>query len=214
MPSGSSSKRERLLHKLLREVTRSESQAVDHAAAESRRIGDAPPAIALREVAAHVLAMKPRLVEMSSAHGLELHRSAFGSRLSTLRQLVADRVSPALADAEHAYRTAILDLRHGIDVVRVLREVSRRHELFGLIRWSDDWLRARRTLVAGVEARLVWFADASARARDGHDGGLDGRDLGNAASDVRPDRRPKPPSDASSAPDSERKPTSPQHDRP
>jgi hypothetical protein len=31
--------------------------------------------------------------------------------------------------------------------------------LFGLIRWCDDWLGARRTLVARVEAQLSWFAD-------------------------------------------------------
>jgi len=217
MPAGSSSKRDRLIHKLLREVTRAESQAIDHAATESRRLGEAPPAIALREVAAHALSMKPRLLDMSSAHGLDLHRSAFGSRLSTLRQLVVDRVTPALADAEHAYRTAILDLRHGLDVVRVLREVSRRHELFGLIRWCDDWLRARRTLVTGVEARLLWFADAAARARDA----LEVRDVGAAASEARPETRPGAPTDArdggAGAPaptDSERQPTSPHHDRP
>ena len=53
---------------------------------------------------------------------------------------------------------ALLDLRHGIDVVRVLREVARLDELFGLIRWCDDWLPARRALVARVEAQLAWFA--------------------------------------------------------
>ena len=62
-------------------------------------------------------------------------------------------------DAERAYRAALLDLRHGLDVVRVLREVARLEELFALIRWCDDWLAARRTLVARVEAQLGWFAE-------------------------------------------------------
>ena len=60
------------------------------------------------------------------------------------------------------FRGALLDLRHGIDVVRVLREVSRLEELFAVIRWCDDWLPARRTLVARVEAQLGWFAEQPA----------------------------------------------------
>ena len=74
---------------------------------------------------------------------------------SKLRQLVTDRIH----DAERAYRAALLDLRHGLDVVRVLREVARLEELFAVIRWCDDWLPARRTLVARVEAQLAWFAE-------------------------------------------------------
>ena len=44
-------------------------------------------------------------------------------------------------------------------VMRVLRDVARLEELFALIRWCDDWLAARRTLVARVEAQLAWFAE-------------------------------------------------------
>jgi hypothetical protein len=64
-----------------------------------------------------------------------------------------------MQDPERAYRGALLDLRHGVDVVRVLRDVARLEELFALIRWCDDWLAARRTLVARVEAQLAWFAE-------------------------------------------------------
>ncbi|HSN25392.1 MAG TPA: hypothetical protein VLT45_03880 [Kofleriaceae bacterium] len=72
-----------------------------------------------------------------------------------MRQLVTDRIQ----DPERAYRGALLDLRHGLDVVRVLRDVARLEELFALIRWCDDYLAARRTLVARVEAQLAWFAE-------------------------------------------------------
>jgi hypothetical protein len=147
--------RRRLLEKLLRELVRSESQAVDHPAREARRIGETPPVHALREVAGHAVAMRPRLQLALDGHSLTSARGGISTTLSTLRQLVTDR----LHDAERAYRSALLDLRHGVDVVRIIREVARIDEVFSLIRWCDDWLSARRTLVASVEAQLGWFAE-------------------------------------------------------
>ncbi len=146
------SDRKRLLEKLLRELVRTEAQTADHVAREERRIGDTPPTRALRAVAAHVEQMRPRLRQVIDSLGASVS-PRFGIRLSTLRQLVAEH------NAERAYRGALLDLRHGVDVVRVLREVAHLEELFALIRWCDDWLAARRTLVERVEAQLGWFSE-------------------------------------------------------
>ncbi len=154
--------RRRLLDKLLRELQRSEVQTLEHAPREARRIGESPPVIALRDVAVHAMSLRPRLQHALDGHGLTANRNGISATLSTLRQLVTDRIH----DAERAYRAALLDLRHGLDVVRVLREVARLEELFGLIRWCDDWLPARRTLVARVEAQLNWFADQPFSPRD------------------------------------------------
>lgn len=147
--------RRRLLDKLLRELQRSEAQTLEHAPREARRIGESPPVSALRDVAVHAMALRPRLQLALEGHSLVAGRSGISATLSTLRQLVTDRIH----DAERAYRAALLDLRHGLDVVRVLREAARVEELFGLIRWCDDWLPARRALVARVEAHLGWFAE-------------------------------------------------------
>lgn len=147
------SERRRLLEKLLRELVRSEDQVVEHAPREAKRIGETPPVDALRDVAGHAYAMRPRFQQVLDGHGLVLARGGLSATLSTLRHLVTHRMH----DAERAYRTALLDLRHGLDVVRVLREVARLEELFALIRWCDDWLPARRTLVTRVEAQLSWF---------------------------------------------------------
>jgi hypothetical protein len=149
------SERRRLLEKLLRELVRAEEQAIEHASREAKRIGETPPVTALREVAVHVQSMRPRFAHVLEGHALVTGRGGITATLSTLRHLVTDRIH----DAERAYRAALLDLRHGLDVVRVLREVGRLEELFALIRWCDDWLPARRTLVARVEAQLQWFAD-------------------------------------------------------
>jgi hypothetical protein len=152
---GPQSERRRLLEKLLRELVRSEEQAVEHAPREGKRIGETPPVDALRDVAVHALSMQPRLQLVLDGHNLAAGRGGISATLATLRHLVTDRIH----DAERAYRAALLDLRHGVDVVRVLREVARLEELFAVIRWCDDWLAARRTLVARVEAQLAWFAD-------------------------------------------------------
>jgi hypothetical protein len=147
--------RRRLLEKLLRELLRSETQAIEHPVREARRIGEMAPVVALRNVAEHARAMRPRLVLSLDGHEVISGRGGISATLATLRQLVSDRIH----DGERAYRAALLDLRHGVDIVRILREVARLEELFALIRWCDDWLPARRTLVARVEAQLGWFAD-------------------------------------------------------
>jgi hypothetical protein len=149
------SDRRRLLDKLLRELVRSEAQASEHVTREARRIGDTPPVAALRDVATHAIEMRPRFDQLLDGHSLVSAKSGIAATLSSLRHLVTDRMQ----DPERAYRGALLDLRHGLDVVRVLRDVARLEELFALIRWCDDWLAARRTLVARVEAQLAWFAD-------------------------------------------------------
>lgn len=147
--------RRRLLDKLLREFVRSEAQAVEHAPREARRIGEAAPVQALRDIAAHALSMRSRLEHTLEGHSLTIARGGISATLATLRQLVSERIH----DSERAYRSALLDLRHGVDIMRVVREIARLEELFALIRWCDDWLATRRTLVARVEAQLAWFAD-------------------------------------------------------
>lgn len=149
------SERRRLLDKLLRELQRSETQAIEAPPREARRLGESAPVLALRDVAAHAERMRARLLRALDGHGLAPSESRIGATFSTLRQLVADKVY----DAERAFRGTLLDLRHGVEVVNVLREISRAEELFAVIRWCDDWLGARRTLVARVEAQLAWFAE-------------------------------------------------------
>jgi hypothetical protein len=50
-----------------------------------------------------------------------------------------------------------------------MREVARLEELFALIRWCDDWLNARRTLVSRVEAQLAWFAEQPSAEEEASD---------------------------------------------
>lgn len=147
----------RLLEKLVRETVRAEAQAMEAPGREARRIGASPPVAALADIADHAERMQRRFAAMLDGHALELHlsRGTLGAPLTSLRHLVVDRE----VHGERAYRTTLLDLRHGVEVVKLLREITRRQVLFGLVRWCDDWLGARRTLVARAEAQLAWFSD-------------------------------------------------------
>jgi hypothetical protein len=153
--------RRRFLGRLVREVSRAELLAIEHAAREARRIGDnALPVVALRAIAAHAEAMKPRFTAIVSGYDLPMVRGGIGAALSALRDLFVDRI----VQAERAYRIALLDLRQGLDVVKLLCEAARGDELLGIIRWCDDWLSARRTLVAHAERELAWFSAIPAHA--------------------------------------------------
>jgi hypothetical protein len=145
------SERQRMLAKLLLEVGRAEDNAADHAAREERRIGDAPPVEALRDVADHATALRPRFERMVREYELT---PSYVAAVTPLRDLVLDRVT----DPERAFRTALLDLRYGLDLVKLLRDTAWEDEVFGVLRWCDDWLGVRRTLVLRVEAQLPWFS--------------------------------------------------------
>ena len=153
--------RRRFLGRLVREVSRAELMAAEHAAREARHIGEhALPVIALRAVAAHAEAMKPRFTTIVSGYDLPAIRGGIGAALAALRDLFVDRI----VQAERAYRIALVDLRQGVDIVKLLREAARGDELLGIIRWCDDWLSARRTLVAHAERELAWFSAIPAHA--------------------------------------------------
>jgi len=176
--------RRRLLDRLIREIHRGELQAIDQVARVEKLLGDAAPARALREIADHAQTLRERFENIIRGYDLQTGRASIGATLSTLRGLVTDRI----VDPERAYRTCLLDLRHGLDVVKLTREVARSEELFGIIRWCDDYLGARRTLVARVEAQLPWFVeeasmDLIAAIPQVADDGLGGMPI--AVSDVR-----------------------------
>jgi hypothetical protein len=181
------SERRRVIDKLLRELARCEARAVrgsrfaiaargstaeprrgalashDRGASTSARsplvdadpVAAAPPVLALRAVGDHAAAMRPRLELALDGHDLPPPRASLGGAISAVRNRVVER----MIDAERAFRSALLELRRALDVVRVLRQLAREEHVFALVRWCDDWLVQRRPLVARVEAQLSWFGE-------------------------------------------------------
>ena len=171
----------KLREKLCREVAQSEHSARSHTLREARRLGDAPPALALRAIAAHAEAIRPRLEAL-----LRRNRQQIGSRLgrtadtvlAALRHAVVDHLPPVthLLDVERGYRAVLLGLRHGVDAVRLLRAVAAREGDFRLAGFCDELLLERLARLERAERSLGWFADRPTLAlRSGLQGALSPR---------------------------------------
>ena len=152
----------KLRSKLCRELAQSEQSARVHPVREARRLGNSPPAVALRAIADHAEEMRPRLealLRRDQSIGLAIGES-FGRLLSAMRHLLLDRI----VDTERSFRGTLLGLHHGVDVAILLRDVARRAGDAHLVTFCDELLATRRRLVEQAEASLVWFAEQPARA--------------------------------------------------
>src|SRR5690242_9013689 len=120
-------RRRELLERLFHELFQSEASASRHPRREAQRLGATPPAHALIAVARHASRALAELPDLARASGLPV--SDLGRRLGVLfsraRQLVFDR----LVDSEKSYRGTLLGMRHGLDLVHLLREVADREGL-------------------------------------------------------------------------------------
>lgn len=150
-----------LRDKLGRELAQSEHDAIVHCAREARRYGGQPPSQAMRAIAEHARAMRPRLAPLWRAQpaGVRLGR-AVGELFSLTRHLVLDW----LIDAERSYRGTLLGLRHGLDCARLLREVARVQQDDAALACCDQLLDERTTLLDAATEQLRWFAEHPALA--------------------------------------------------
>lgn len=148
--------RSRLLPTLFVELFQTERSAYRHPIREAERLGNVPPAIALRAVAAHANEALDELPELARARGIRLSSvgQLAGETFSAVRHFVVDR----FLDVERSYRGTLLGMRHGIDLVRLLRAAADDEADVELVAWCDRWLPVRERLVAGVEADLTWLA--------------------------------------------------------
>lgn len=155
--------RRRVVYKLVREVVRAEDRAVEHVERELNRHRDVGPAHAMSALGAHIDSMRDRFTYVCDGYGISAGRSRVRGVMTSIKQFV---VSPS--DAMRAYEFALDDLSQSIDLVKGLRVVAKGDGLFGIVRWCDDWLAARRTLVTSAIAQLQWYAS---------NGGRNGNDL-------------------------------------
>lgn len=161
---------QKLLHTLFIELFQTEQSADVHSRREADRLGSTPPARALRAVADHAQAALGEFTAMAEPRGFSATRAgmAVGSFFSQVRNLLADR----LIDRERSYRGTLLGMRHGMDLVRSLRDVADAAGDTDLTTALDGWLRARAPLVDKVADELAWFARNPERALEGGKGPL------------------------------------------
>lgn len=152
----------RLLERLLIELFQTEQSAVDHPTLEAERLGDVPPARALRAVAEHATESLARLRAGAERH--EFERESLGQRIGDLFSAMRDLFADRLLDREKTYRATLLGVHHGVDLVTLLAPLARAQGRTELAAWCERWLRERPPLLAQMSAELAWFAENPERA--------------------------------------------------
>lgn len=150
-----------LLISLFRELRQTERSAQVHGAREAKRVSGAPQE-ALVAVSEHAARINRELPELMRSEELPTGRvgRAVGAMFSSIREAVADR----LVDLERSYRGTLLGLRHGVDVIKMIRHLADacgRVEIGG---FCTRWLDEREPMVARAEHAMSWFAHHPARA--------------------------------------------------
>jgi hypothetical protein len=129
---------------------------------EASRLGTTPPGDVMEEIAAHADGQIEKLDELAVARGMTPASGAktIGSAFSVIRDNLADLTTTT----EQSYRVTMLGVRHGIDLVRMLRELALRASDESLKQWSEAWLSRRLELAEQAETELAWFVANPERA--------------------------------------------------
>jgi hypothetical protein len=153
-----------LCKSLWRELFQTEMSAVQHCRREAERHAGATPGLAMLDVARHASMVLEQLPVLAVQHELPVSTGglAMGAIFSELRQRVGDH----FVDAERSYRGTLLGMRHGADVVRMLRHVAQEAGAPGLVTFCDTWLSVRLPLIGQAEDQLSWFAGHAERATE------------------------------------------------
>jgi hypothetical protein len=151
-----------LLDNLTRELFQTETSAHRHSLREADRLGQTPPARALRNVSEHAKSILAELPALAERNGMIVSKGGMltGETFSQLRDKLADM----LIDSERSYRGTLLGMQHGIGVVRLLQQFAEVNGMSDLDQFCLVWLSTRGTLVQQVEAELGWFAKHPAEA--------------------------------------------------
>jgi len=146
-----------LLDNLTRELFQTETSAFKHCNREADRLGDTPPALALRNVSAHAKVILEALPDLARRNDMVVSKGGMvvGELFSQLRDKMADM----LIDSERSYRGTLLGARHGIDVVRLLQRFANAVANVELAQFCTSWLEQRVVLVQQLEEELRWFAE-------------------------------------------------------
>lgn len=161
-------KTERALFSLLRSLTReffqTETSAVKHCRREAERLAGTPQARTLVEISDQA---KRFLGELSDvAERSKLPKSTAGAAVGAMFSQARDKIFDRLIRSERSYRGTLLGVRHGVDLVQLLRQSAHEAGLSDLARFCERWLAERQPLVANLERELAWFAKQPARAMD------------------------------------------------
>jgi hypothetical protein len=152
---------QKLLRSLVREFFQTETSAVKHCRREAARLESAPaqPLRAIADHAERALREFPAL-----ANGRKLPFSGGGIAVGALFSELRDKLADKTIRRERSYRGTMLGVRHGMDLVRVLRLACQAAGYSELTQFCDEWLRERTQYVAQLEQSLSWFVEHPSNA--------------------------------------------------
>ncbi|MET0340346.1 MAG: hypothetical protein ABW252_05060 [Polyangiales bacterium] len=155
-PTHDDASAQELLVSLSRELFQTETSASRHCRREAGRLGDAPPALALRAVADHADAVLRDLPALAQRTGMPVSR---GGRLTgELFSQLRDKLFDMMIDSDRSYRGTMLGCRHGIDLMHLLKHLATVQGKLELDQFCEAWLNTRCVLVQRLEDELAWFA--------------------------------------------------------
>ncbi|MET0390561.1 MAG: FAD-dependent oxidoreductase [Polyangiales bacterium] len=152
----------KLIKHLSHELWQTEVSASQHCRREAERLGDTPPARVLRAAAEHADSVLAELPKLELARPLAL--SGLGMAIGKLFSEARDTVADKLLTSERSYRGTLLGLRHGVDLVQLMRDAAESSGQPELTSFLDHWLSRRRPLVDAVAEELRWFATRADQA--------------------------------------------------
>jgi hypothetical protein len=141
---------------LSHELYQTEQSACDHPIVEAKRLGDVPPAAALRAVAEHAAAALPELKPLLSRE--DRPTPGLGRTIGAAFSFVRDHAADLLLSSEKSYRGTLIGMRHGVDLVELVLDVAEAQGEPELADWCRRWLDNRRPLVEAAARELAWFA--------------------------------------------------------
>lgn len=147
---------------LVRELFQAEQSAKSHPLVEAQRLGDVPPGRAMRAVSDHaqvVLSELPSLMRAS-----ELPVSTIGSVIGKVFSLLRSQVADTFLSAEKSYRGTLLGIKHGVDLVALIRHTAVQEGDRALAAWCASWLEVRKSLLDAAVRELAWFSEHPKRA--------------------------------------------------
>jgi hypothetical protein len=149
------SETKQLFESTLRELFQAERSGSRHPRVEAQRLGQGPPAAIMDEIASHASTALEELDDIARERGVRPSddMKAIGRTLSGFRNQFADLTMTQ----EQSFRMTLLGVRHGIDLVRLLRELALVAHDEDLRQWSERWLLRRLDLAEQAETALEWF---------------------------------------------------------
>ena len=144
-----------LVPRLFVELCQTEESARKHPRVEAKRLGRSPPGRAMQAVSDHAARILPEIRRLAKAEQLETRSSGavIGDAFSLFRKLVFDQ----LLDREKSYRSTLIGMYHGMDVVRLLGAAARAEGRSRIVAFCERWLAERGPLVRVATIELEWF---------------------------------------------------------